>query len=177
MRRRRWCRGVRRGGGFESGQLVLRIMIVFPLAPKDFGENGIQRVHGVFGDDRTICLRKARLEILRIARRHFEGNALALNGQTERCLPLCSPFCQCRWCRSVVKVFCRRSRIKPAFPIFINKRVEQFGHLENSIPQKRENLSRPAIQRHLETDFKDDFFAPDRGFHTGPHSQADGFYE
>jgi hypothetical protein len=27
------------------------------------------------------------------------------------------------------------------------------------------------------TDFDDNWGKPDRGFHTGPHSQADGFYD
>ena len=34
----------------------------------------------------------------------------------------------------------------------------------------------PETTRHFGEDFKDKWSAPDRGYHTGPHSQADGWF-
>ena len=40
----------------------------------------------------------------------------------------------------------------------------------------RFGLLHPETERYFQEDFKDKWGGPDRGFHTGPHSQADGWF-
>lgn len=87
--------------------------------------------------------------------------------------PLLSPMQQRRPRHLLNHTLCRRQmKVSPPFD-------QERSFLRSASCSERVvfgTFCHPETQRHFGMNFKSDEWGPDRGFHTGPHSQADGWF-